>query len=146
MTNLSTIVEIIRAYQPRTRNTILYYNLQQQKLLELTSRIGCFRARGISTIVEIIRAYQPRTRNTILYYNLQQQKLLELTSRIGCFRARGISTIVEIIRAYQPQLFQFNAILSTIVEIIRAYQPSSVGISKDSDLQQQKLLELTSHF
>ena len=57
----------------------------------------------------------------------------------------GLSTIVEIIRAYQPSIPTPTSFLSTIVEIIRAYQPVTIGTKKANHLQQQKLLELTSH-
>ena len=122
---ISTIVEIIRAYQPIDTRLIMHQHLQQQKLLELTSRQGVYSKVLESTIVEIIRAYQPFSLNE---------------------KCSPQSTIVEIIRAYQPwsvaqnciyiynsrnyqsllaYLCRFKQILtSTIVEIIRAYQPS----------------------
>ena len=99
--SLSTIVEIIRAYQPSLHAKDSPSYLQQQKLLELTSLMtvnGAFMAiynsrnyqsllaieplihvKLLSTIVEIIRAYQPTNLNQASFY-LQQQKLLELTS------------------------------------------------------------------
>ena len=75
----STIVEIIRAYQPKYSEEDNFLYLQQQKLLELTSLRTFATVIPLSTIVEIIRAYQPEpTTERTLY--LQQQKLLELTS------------------------------------------------------------------
>ena len=56
---ISTIVEIIEAYQPVSRQA----------------------ANAISTIVEIIEAYQPRSKANQLLKYLQQQKLQKLTSR-----------------------------------------------------------------
>ena len=55
----STIVEIIRAYQPANDFNLDHAHLQQQKLLELTSQLP----------------------EPIYIYYLQQQKLLELTSQ-----------------------------------------------------------------
>ena len=76
--------------------------------------------------------------------NLQQQKLLELTSQsTNCWKWCK-STIVEIIRTYQPKMRLSSFYLSTIVEIIRAYQPLAAQPSRVVNLQQQKLLELTS--
>ena len=121
----------------------------------------------LSTIVEIIRAYQPSKSVHRTGLNLQQQKLLELTSQNNNHSNQILSTIVEIIRAYQPLSLNLSLSLSTIVEIIRAYQPlpfkrlgthiynsrnyqSLLAHTLDSVLpilylQQQKLLELTSH-
>ena len=56
---VSTIVEIIEAYQPRKKAGLYYRNLQQQKLQKLTSLIKDLRIISESTIVEIIEAYQP---------------------------------------------------------------------------------------
>ena len=161
----STIVEIIRAYQPFSSCHPPISDLQQQKLLELTSPALLNTFTLLSTIVEIIRAYQPIIFQALILY-LQQQKLLELTSLAssGCTRARStiveiirayqpiiapnisaiISTIVEIIRAYQPGTRLDRCISSTIVEIIRAYQPKTLDCVDSNDLQQQKLLEPTS--
>ena len=119
----STIVEIIRAYQPilslvriekiynsRNYQSLLadpssvrrILNLQQQKLLEPTSQPN----------IKIIKLY------------LQQQKLLEPTSHQNNYLVSDESTIVEIIRAYQPvKVWRVEFSISTIVEIIRAYQP-----------------------
>ena len=77
----STIVEIIRAYQPKQKHSSFHKHLQQQKLLELTSHKN--RRNGKSKIYNS-RNYQSllakvSRKATILY--LQQQKLLELTSR-----------------------------------------------------------------
>ena len=56
-----------------------------------------------------------------------------------------LSTIVEIFRVYQPKpRIRLPPNVSTIVEITRAYQPVSLQFCKCIDLQQQKLLELTS--
>ena len=142
---VSTIVEIIRAYQPHDEDGEDVSYLQQQKLLELTSL---------------------NQSPSILLLDLQQQKLLELTSHLSSTEKHYKSTIVEIIRAYQPyslRLAQYP--ISTIVEIIRAYQPwrrmktsmliynsrnyqSLLAVQNilvmETDLQQQKLLELTS--
>ena len=119
--------------------------LQQQKLLELTSLKSKDLVISRSTIVEIIRAYQPQFSVSAKYFG---------------------STIVEIIRAYQPKKRrQSSAAGSTIVEIIRAYQPTRLQplimciynsrnyqsllalnepLRSSLYLQQQKLLELTS--
>ena len=124
---VSTIVEIIEAYQPQgAGNGNADGNLQQQKLLEHTSLLILFdifcciyNSRNYlsilavlvadvkasrSTIVEIIGAYQPCSLDTV---------------------KRTRSTIVEIIGAYQPCriAYAFLPVLSTIVEIIGAYQP-----------------------
>ena len=101
--NTSTIVEIIRAYQPST----------QSKHITL------------STIVEIIRAYQPwlkRMRYTSIYNSRNYQSLLA-DCQTNIFLTHK-STIVEIIRAYQPR------------KVVRSHYPQY--------LQQQKLLEFTS--
>ena len=79
-TKKSTIVEIIRAYQPQLYICIVAAYLQQQKLLELTSPQQSDCTVIPSTIVEIIRAYQPHPLLLGQNFNLQQQKLLELTS------------------------------------------------------------------
>ena len=162
--------------------------LQQQKLLELTSRVPHEDIEKLSTIVEIIRAYQPliisifdttylqqqklleltspSQRKHLLFSDLQQQKLLELTSPLQTdapfpliYNSRNYQSLLarlahvsdDIIynsRNYQS-LLAFTAVLqsrsiSTIVEIIRAYQPKYEQGRGYSDLQQQKLLELTS--
>ena len=79
--------------------------------------------------------------------DLQQQKLLELTSLNQYNQQTYESTIVEIIRAYQPiDRNQAKYQKSTIVEIIRAYQPKLKTNADASNLQQQKLLELTSRW
>ena len=105
---VSTIVEIIRAYQP----------LAQRQARHL-----------LSTIVEIIRAYQPCTLPQPHRTYLQQQKLLELTSHI--------SEKLEQLTIYNSRNYQSLLALkclpkyrseSTIVEIIRAYQPSLIFI------------------
>ena len=116
--NYQSLLALLRYHQ-------IFWDLQQQKLLELTSRC-------------------PILAKHFLY--LQQQKLLELTSlKSPVRRPNTISTIVEIIRAYQPlkrknygrtiynsrnyqsllanPLLMDNYVVSTIVEIIRAYQP-----------------------
>ena len=118
--------------------------------------------------------YNSRNYQSLLAYvsklrscrHLQQQKLLELTSHPFFVSVVLQSTIVEIIRAYQPLNINLrNFVRSTIVEIIRAYQPThshhpcveiynsrnyqsllaygSTNIT-NINLQQQKLLELTS--
>ena len=77
---LSTIVEIIEAYQPVSEPSHLS-NLQQQKLLKHTSQImKMMEDNKQSTIVEIIEAYQPveDCQNNLIH--LQQQKLLKHTS------------------------------------------------------------------
>ena len=162
----STIVEIIRAYQPplfpypssiiyNSRNyqsllalvsrTLDTLDLQQQKLLELTSH-------------NLRLTEQP---------NLQQQKLLELTSpsfidpwRVPIYNSRNYQSLLAnnkgektILYLQQQKLLELTSLqtvsiltrVSTIVEIIRAYQPSMSHFKCcDYDLQQQKLLELTS--
>ena len=122
-TTQSTIVEIIRAYQPYEAQAKVLANLQQQKLLELTSPSTYAFPQSISTIVEIIRAYQPVYRavlHYLIYNSRNYQSLLAFINHSG------------------------NWYLSTIVEIIRAYQPSRLFDSVCTNLQQQKLLELTS--
>ena len=98
--------------------------LQQQKLLELTSQFF----------------------GTAKVRNLQQQKLLELTSPLAKFIFTH--NLIYNSRNYQSLLARVQrghkGSLSTIVEIIRAYQPKLLTHSFLIDLQQQKLLELTS--
>ena len=106
---LSTIVEIIRAYQPHTEEIECFpiYNsrnyqsslaslsgistlsgyLQQQKLLELTSPSSS------SLWVSMI------------YNSRNYQSLLARIWKMECLHR---STIVEIIRAYQPQLARWR--------------------------------------
>ena len=100
---ISTIVEIIRAYQPVVALAVLHIQIYNSRNYQSLLALGFGRLQSVlSTIVEIIRAYQP-------------------TARGG--KVCG-STIVEIIRAYQPGADIKTLSLSTIVEIIRAYQPS----------------------
>ena len=120
----STIVEIIRAYQPKARQNLAgnIYNsrnyqsllaslvqeclcryLQQQKLLELTSH---------------------QFPHLLLSPYLQQQKLLELTSHTECRNARiWYLQQQKLLELTSPLCTQPTALVSTIVEIIRAYQP-----------------------
>ena len=107
-------------------------DLQQQKLLELTSLADY--KNGFCAI------YNSRNYQSLLAQStakpgrqyLQQQKLLELTSLIGARMPMSLSTIVEIIRAYQPSVpSSFIISVSTIVEIIRAYQPHRVQKRQD---------------
>ena len=144
-------------------------NLQQQKLLELTSRMEGKKFNSVaSTIVEIIRAYQPVLYSCFYYCLSTIVEIIRAYQPFGRFQVLSlVSTIVEIIRAYQPSC-KGNKIsnLSTIVEIIRAYQPFCFRFllisiynsrnyqsllafylvsEKKPNLQQQKLLELTSH-
>ena len=143
--SISTIVEIIEAYQPSQLLECLVSDLQQQKLQKLTS-LSCisgpcnviYNSRNYrsllaqpgewariskSTIVEIIEAYQPESAISWTFRNLQQQKLQKLTSHMTLTGDEYESTIVEIIEAYQPQ---------------------TVKTSPLSYLQQQKLQKLTS--
>ena len=142
---LSTIVEIIEAYQPNE---------------------NCRRKGVESTIVEIIEAYQPFAAVFMYDNNLQQQKLQKLTSRAECraglkiynsrnyrsLLAEGTMEFVNILiynsRNYRS-LLAFLAVSlviceSTIVEIIEAYQPALRMPPSGSNLQQQKLQKLTS--
>ena len=78
---ISTIVEIIRAYQPSDTGNIVV---------------------RLSTIVEIIRAYQPIddvTQDGSIYNSRNYQSLLAFPF---FKRLSSTSTIVEIIRTYQP--------------------------------------------
>ena len=80
----------------------LWNYLQQQKLLELTSR-------------------QPDSQGYRAIYNSRNyQSLLAFLLRQSQYAS---STIVEIIRAYQPRRRAKPTPQSTIVEIIRTYQP-----------------------
>ena len=121
----STIIEIIRAYQPFLHN---YITSPPSTIVEIIKAYQPTAQRlfrySPSTIVEIIRAYQPSIPSPIQHPE---------------------STIVEIIRAYQPSNYEFDlGFISTIVEIIRAYQPLLSKQAHYRNLQQQKLLELTS--
>ena len=102
---LSTIVEIILAYQPWIYRVTVTPYLRQQKLYKL-----------ISLQVHTHLVYQCiyDSRNYISLLALKDNKLIIDIP----------STIVEIILAYQPHAKQKGAnTLSTIVEIILAYQP-----------------------
>ena len=141
---ISTIVEIIRAYQPSSR---------QASIL-------------ISTIVEIIRAYQPIISWLLgigIYNSRNYQSLLATSrdevQRHEIYNSRNYqsllamdsnrrntlkSTIVEIIRAYQPTLYRQRVIH---IYNSRNYQSLLALVSGkrlQTYLQQQKLLELTS--
>ena len=152
----------------KNRGSAWRFDLQQQKLLELTSLTYFKNWLFRSTIVEIIRAYQPETPHRNAVQNLQQQKLLELTSlrlhihRIGENLQQQKLLELTSLRLHihrigenlqQQKLLELTSLLSdckdvsrsTIVEIIRAYQPSGRLLLSHFDLQQQKLLELTSH-
>ena len=121
---LSTIVEIIRAYQPSANKPFVISYLQQQKLLELTS------------LEKSLSGRKP------IYNSRNYQSLLAAKAES---LSPSKSTIVEIIRAYQPFVPSlYPCFKSTIVEIIRAYQPSDRRTGWWCYLQQQKLLELTS--
>ena len=142
----STIVEIIRAYQPGSKKRKApAFNLQQQKLLELTSPSHIFLTH---TLIYNSRNYQSLlaigSASSVLQ-DLQQQKLLELTSRLSLF---GSNKAIYNSRNYQSLLASLQRPLgrstSTIVEIIRAYQPAGGSPRQSANLQQQKLLELTS--
>ena len=162
----STIVEIIRAYQPLRTIPFFVRYLQQQKLLELTSQ---YMVRLLSPhlqqqkLLELTSLYVQYHSLCVIYNSRNYQSLLAFTYvRHNYF----LSTIVEIIRAYQPKSFERDTpLLSTIVEIIRAYQPFIAYEGRNliynsrnyqsllaqhnqqkrhNDLQQQKLLELTS--
>ena len=78
---ISTIVEIIEAYQPAVRSVFCGSHLQQQKLQKLTSQVFRRLPIPISTIVEIIEAYQPSRKRRLKTIDLQQQKLQKLTSQ-----------------------------------------------------------------
>ena len=66
--SLSTIVEIIEAYQPARQNRQSSKNLQQQKLLKHTSLSSDRTIYGESTIVEIIEAYQPSLAYSVYHF------------------------------------------------------------------------------
>ena len=141
----STIVEIIRAYQPAQLHVLdesIYNSRNYQSLLARKSARALY---GISTIVEIIRTYQPLGGGLSPHRNLQQQKLLEFTSLVSVcaaitliYNSRNYQSLLANAkhpaedriynsRNYQSLLAQRNAgsrcRTSTIVEIIRAYQP-----------------------
>ena len=100
------------------------FDLQQQKLLELTSLSSRRVSMPGSTIVEIIRAYQPFFGSDIKYYNLQQQKLLEPTSRPSSLELPSVHLQQQ--KLLEPTSLvnrHLQLFISTIVEIIRAYQP-----------------------
>ena len=123
--SLSTIVEIILAYQPA----------------------GVYMSRlGKSTIVEIILAYQPPSPMASSYQlYLRQQKLYQLISRKQGKITFIASTIVEIILAYQPNLAT-PKYLSNLRQQ-KLYQLISLTIehiSRTSHLRQQKLYQLIS--
>ena len=126
----STIVEIIRAYQPGSKKRKApAFNLQQQKLLELTSPSHIFLTH---TLIYNSRNYQSLlaigSASSVLQ-DLQQQKLLELTSRLSLF---GSNKAIYNSRNYQSLLAELGKVFilvgSTIVEIIRAYQPDNMPI------------------
>ena len=145
--DLSTIVEIIRAYQPTISTGCIVINLQQQKLLELTS----------------LQKY--KSANISIYNSRNYQSLLAQSLPIG--NLDTISTIVEIIRAYQPRYGQrsggrniynsrnYQSLLAVSIAPPRSldiynsrnYQSLLAIFPRNSllyNLQQQKLLELTS--
>ena len=120
---ISTIVEIIRAYQP---SIFSIPHLLRSTIVEIIRayqpKAAFERVQALSTIVEIIRAYQPGSTEAGVYdiynsrnyqsllamivgllYNehLQQQKLLELTSQLD-----GDCTLFQIYnsRNYQSLL------------------------------------------
>ena len=123
----------------------LVQNLQQQKLLELTSQP---RRAHLSTLIYNSRNYQSllavtRKNHSLTIYNSRNyQSLLALT------RSSGVHLLIYNSRNYQSLLANRSTILliivSTIVEIIRAYQPNKQRHLVSKYLQQQKLLELTS--
>ena len=98
-------------------------NLQQQKLLELTSLFALWLHLSGSTIVEIIRAYQPSAWFPPSSSNLQQQKLLELTSQLT-------KNMVDMADLQQQKLLELTS--------------QNKWGKASLNLQQQKLLELTS--
>ena len=144
---LSTIVEIIRAYQPssvkvgfteiyNSRNyqsllAITVYrfydqDLQQQKLLELTSLKVMDMA---SKLIYNSRNYQSLLARTVVGENhlyLQQQKLLELTSRTRRVMGGRDLQQQKLLELTSPQTQRQRLRTSTIVEIIRAYQPQNI--------------------
>ena len=142
----STIVEIIRAYQPTTGLVQMIAHLQQQKLLELTSLLFfkslftlIYNSRNYQSLLAVIvtfliwiliynsRNYQSLLALLILslsWLNLQQQKLLELTSHYQAIYD-GLQDL------QQQKLLELTSPYQHIVKVL-------------SYLQQQKLLELTS--
>ena len=121
---ISTIVEIIEAYQPCISVNLrdkIYNSRNYRSLLALVykniSFVYIYNSRNYRSLLA------KDSKNTAGNY-LQQQKLQKLTS--------------------QQKAKQFS-ILSTIVEIIEAYQPKSYEAWYKTNLQQQKLQKLTSH-
>ena len=88
---ISTIVEIIRAYQPMKNRRCKHWYLQQQKLLELTSQPCChldsFPYLQQQKLLELTSLV---CRQMVHAINLQQQKLLELTSQRKNLKALSI--------------------------------------------------------
>ena len=145
--SVSTIVEIILAYQPLLFINVGVGYLRQQKLYQLISlmrlplnnfsiydsrnyisllapSVLLFAINAVSTIVEIILAYQPILCVPKGNLHLRQQKLYQLISLV---------------------LVQGHDCTSTIVEIILAYQPDGLE-PPPPDLRQQKLYQLISLF
>ena len=143
---LSTIVEIIEAYQPTVIASLLtqIYNSRNYRsilappgfsigplLSTIVEIIEAYQPYVnilinimVSTIVEIIEAYQPEKLKYVLYYDLQQQKLQKHTSR----RQNGQQyRLIYNSRNYRSILARKPTTRmqpkSTIVEIIEAYQP-----------------------
>ena len=124
---ISTIVEIIRAYQPHTEEIECFPIYNSRNYQSLLAREGyVVPTILLSTIVEIIRAYQPNKNlnNCIYIYNSRNYQ--SLLAYFSIRSKTSVSTIVEIIRAYQPQILAYLPTRSTIVEIIRAYQPRNI--------------------
>ena len=102
---LSTIVEIIEAYQPiniKQGNTLIYNSRNYRSLLALAEHVAKF---ARSTIVEIIEAYQPVMIMVYLMINLQQQKLQKLTSpslissaKINIYNSRNYRSLLASIK------------------------------------------------
>ena len=122
---------------------VLIYNSRNYQSLLAGGEVMLFPSE--STIVEIIRAYQPSnnyTKTDVIYNSRNYQSLLaSLTDR----ESQSTSTIVEIIRAYQPRRL---GMVRYQIYNSRNYQSLLAKYSQKwnfSDLQQQKLLELTSH-
>ena len=143
---ISTIVEIIEAYQPCISVNLrdkIYNSRNYRSLLALVykniSFVYIYNSRNYRSLLA------KDSKNTAGNY-LQQQKLQKLTSlSILAQVTTSSSTIVEIIEAYQP--LASGLLLhqqSTIVEIIEAYQPKSSDRLQYLYLQQQKLQKLTS--
>ena len=120
---VSTIVEIIEAYQPYILVLLL-----------------C-----VSTIVEIIEAYQPadaEEHHQQIYNSRNYRSLLAYLSfgrMMKIYNSRNYRSLLA------PPDVALSTWISTIVEIIEAYQPSNTFKRMDEDLQQQKLQKLTSH-